>query len=39
MTVNIKSVQVNLASEHLLLMGLALWAMLPKLRHLLRKKK
>lgn len=39
MTVNIESVQVNLASEHLLLIGLVLLAAAPKLKRLLKLKK
>jgi hypothetical protein len=39
MTVKIDTVQINLASEHLLLIGVALWAMVPRIRHLLKKKK
>jgi len=39
MTVKIETLQINLASEHLLLIGLALWAVVPRLRDLLRKKK
>lgn len=39
MTVEIHTVQIQLASEHLVLIGFALWVVLPKLQHLLRKKK
>jgi len=39
MTIKIETVQINLASEHLLFVGLALWAIVPRFRHLLRKKK
>jgi len=38
MTVNIESVQITIASEHLMLVGLVLFAVLPKFRHLRKKK-
>jgi len=39
MTIKIETVQIQLASEHLVLLGLAVWAVVPKFRHLLKKKK
>jgi hypothetical protein len=39
MEIKIDTVQINIASEHLMLLGLALWAVLPKFRHLLKRKK
>ena len=39
MELHIQTVQINLASEHLVFIGLALWAMSPKLRRLLAKRK
>jgi len=39
MTINIENLKIQIASEHLVLLGLALWAVVPKIRHLLKKKK
>jgi hypothetical protein len=39
MSINIHTVHIQLASEHLLLIGWAVWAVLPKLRNLLGRKK
>jgi hypothetical protein len=39
MTLNIETIKIQLASEHLVLLGLVVWAMVPKVGRLLRKKK
>jgi hypothetical protein len=39
MDIKINTVQIQLATEHLLLVGLALWAVVPKFRRLLKRKK
>jgi hypothetical protein len=39
MDIQINTVQISVASEHLILLGLALWAVVPRIQHLLRKKK
>jgi hypothetical protein len=39
MDIRINTVHITLASEHLLLIGLIVWALLPRLRQLLKKNK
>ena len=39
MEIKINTVQINVASEHLLLLGAIIWAVMPKIRRLLKKKK
>jgi hypothetical protein len=39
MEIKINTVQISVASEHLVLIVLILWAVVPKIRRLMRKKK
>ena len=39
MEIHIQTVQVNISTEHILFIGLVLWAILPKLRRLFAKRK
>jgi hypothetical protein len=39
MEIKINTVQISIASEHLVLVGIAIWAAMPKLRRFLKKKK
>lgn len=38
MTVEVQTVQIQFTSEHLVLIGLAVWLVVPKLRRLKKKK-
>lgn len=39
MTLHINNVQIDIASEHLVVIGLVIWVMKPKIRRLLSKRK
>ena len=39
MTITINTVQISIATEHLVLLGMVLWAVAPKIRRLMKKKK
>jgi hypothetical protein len=39
MDIKIDTVQINVASEHLMFLGFAVWMVVPRIRRLFRKKK